>query len=575
MKKFIFTFPLIILLVIAIGGFYSFNNDSVNEPQKKDSQHTATNPKIEKISDVINARKMTQKFDEIRIFNLDKSGYGKYGLNKSFRKAEVLNLKKNKLSEIINSAPENIILTIPVSDNKLLKFELYKENIFAKDFKVNIINSSGVQSVEVFPGIHYRGIIRGDNNSLASFSFYKDRISGVFSDKKGNYNVGSIDRNKPDDRYIMFNDFDYNGKIPFECKVDDYNPKFTKYPSYISNSFFPQNPARRRVGICFFADYQMYLDFGSNTSTVTNYITSAFNSVSTLYQNEYLGTEIAQINVYNYSDPYINLHDSYLILTAFGGNVQNNFTGDLAQLLSTRQEGFGGIAWVRTLCENYHPDDSSGRYSFCGIDTTYMNYPLYSWTVMVMTHELGHNFGSMHTHACWWPITQYIRGAIDSCYYAEGGCFSGTTPTFNGTIMSYCHLNGGIVLMNGFGPMPGDTVRLRYNQATCFGSVINSSEYPVTFSLMQNFPNPFNPGTRIQFDVPKNALITIKIYDIAGREITKLQNSNFYTPGTYSVYFDANYYSLSSGVYLYQIIANDASSQSVIYTELKKMLMIK
>jgi nicotinic acid phosphoribosyltransferase len=92
---------------------------------------------------------------------------------------------------------------------------------------------------------------------------------------------------------------------------------------------------------------------------------------------------------------------------------------------------------------------------------------------------------------------------------------------------------------------------------------------------MQNFPNPFNPGTRIQFDVPKNALITIKIYDIAGREITKLQNSNFYTPGTYSVYFDANYYSLSSGVYLYQIIANDASSQSVIYSELKKMLMIK
>ncbi|TRZ64047.1 T9SS C-terminal target domain-containing protein, partial [bacterium] len=252
------------------------------------------------------------------------------------------------------------------------------------------------------------------------------------------------------------------------------------------------------------------------------------------------------------------------------------FNGDLAQLLSTRQEGFGGIAWVRTLCQPYSIPDSSGRYSFCGIDTTYFNFPTFSWTVTVMTHEMGHNFGSMHTQACWWPVEVNKIGAIDSCYTAEGGCFSSTRASYNGTIMSYCHLNGAIVLRNGFGSMPGDTIRLRYNQGACFGTVINSSEHPAKFSLMQNYPNPFNPGTNLQFDVPLDARVTLKVYDINGREIAQLKNSAYYSPGTYSIYFNTVNYALSSGVYFYKIFAVDASSPSkVLFTEVKKMLYIK
>ncbi|MBK9226685.1 MAG: hypothetical protein IPL67_06475 [Ignavibacteria bacterium] len=79
----------------------------------------------------------------------------------------------------------------------------------------------------------------------------------------------------------------------------------------------------------------------------------------------------------------------------------------------------------------------------------------YSWTINVVTHEMGHNLGSRHTHSCTWPVGNGgALGAIDSCYNAEGGCFPNPRPRI-GTIMSYCHLwptnqGGGVNLASGF-----------------------------------------------------------------------------------------------------------------------------
>jgi hypothetical protein len=545
MKK--ITYRSLIILIIAFGitGFYYINNSDGSQPN-----NTVIKPAIQKVSDLINTLKNSSGFDEIKPFSLNKEGYIKYGLINTVNKATVLKINPEKLSGILNSKPDNITLEIPVSENKSLYFELFKAELFSPDFKIKAITSSGEQTISAFPGIHYRGIIKGDNKSIASFSFFNDRIMGIFSDESGNYNVGLINQNGNTADYMLFNENNLPKRNPFDCKVDDYNAKFRKTLVNESN-IIPDNPSRLKVRLYYVADYKMYQDFNSSTSNVSNYITGAFNNVAALYQNEYLPLEISQISVYTTPDPYRFLTDSYQILLAFGGNTRDNFTGDLAQLLSTRQEGFGGIAWIGTLCHSFNTQDSSGRYSFCGIDTSYFAYPTYSWTITVMAHELGHNFGSMHTHACWWPVAPNKIGAIDSCYYAEGNCYSGTYANYNGTLMSYCHLNGATRLSNGFGPMPGDTVRLRYNQATCFGPTINSSEAPTVFALMQNYPNPFNPGTNIQFDVPQNAQITIKVYDVNGREIAQLKNKDYYSPGIYFAYFNTYNYSLSSGVYFY------------------------
>ncbi len=88
---------------------------------------------------------------------------------------------------------------------------------------------------------------------------------------------------------------------------------------------------------------------------------------------------------------------------------------------------------------------------------------------------------------------------------------------------------------------------------------------PESFALQQNYPNPFNPSTQITFSLPERSNVTLKIYDILGKEITTLVNESK-SAGTYTVNFDAG--KLSSGVYIYSIQAGD-------FLESRKMLLMK
>lgn len=81
-----------------------------------------------------------------------------------------------------------------------------------------------------------------------------------------------------------------------------------------------------------------------------------------------------------------------------------------------------------------------------------------------------------------------------------------------------------------------------------------SSAVPERFSLYQNYPNPFNPMTNIKFDVPKNSLVKIKIYDITGKIMSELVNQEL-TAGSYETNWNAS--GVSSGVYFYKIETKD------------------
>ena len=93
------------------------------------------------------------------------------------------------------------------------------------------------------------------------------------------------------------------------------------------------------------------------------------------------------------------------------------------------------------------------------------------------------------------------------------------------------------------------------------GENINVTEY----DLSQNYPNPFNPSTTIRYAIPKDGMVTLKIYDILGREVKTLVN-NFKTKDRYEVMFDAS--NLASGLYIYEITSGD-------YKASKKMTLIK
>ncbi|NWG28562.1 MAG: T9SS type A sorting domain-containing protein [Ignavibacteriaceae bacterium] len=92
-----------------------------------------------------------------------------------------------------------------------------------------------------------------------------------------------------------------------------------------------------------------------------------------------------------------------------------------------------------------------------------------------------------------------------------------------------------------------------------------SSLLPASFELQQNYPNPFNPVTIIEFNVSNTAPVSIKVYDVIGREVAVLLDE-VKQPGFYRVSFDAG--NLASGVYFYEMIAGDFSS-------VKKMNLLK
>jgi hypothetical protein len=92
-----------------------------------------------------------------------------------------------------------------------------------------------------------------------------------------------------------------------------------------------------------------------------------------------------------------------------------------------------------------------------------------------------------------------------------------------------------------------------------------SIETPVNYTLSQNYPNPFNPTTKINFALPKSGLVTLKVYDIVGKEVATLVNE-VKNAGSYSVDFNAS--NLSSGMYFYKVSVNG-------FSEIKKMMLIK
>jgi hypothetical protein len=93
-----------------------------------------------------------------------------------------------------------------------------------------------------------------------------------------------------------------------------------------------------------------------------------------------------------------------------------------------------------------------------------------------------------------------------------------------------------------------------------------STEFPGNFVLNQNYPNPFNPSTNIEYRIPKSEFVSLKVYDVLGREVHTLVNEN-QRAGNHSIQFDAG--QLASGVYFYILQAGNE------FTETKKILLMR
>ncbi|AXG73796.1 T9SS C-terminal target domain-containing protein [Flavobacterium arcticum] len=393
-------------------------------------------------------------------------------------------LDSNVLNTIYNSKPETINLIIPYQGNNI-NISLYKVTIFAEGFHAD---TDKEKDFAFKHGVFYRGIIKNDNASLASFSFFENEMSGIVSNQEHkNIVIGKLAKLHNFSEYIIYSDSELNVANPFNCSTSDDNiikgQQFGK-----KTALSTQNTETDKcVGLYYEIDYDIFQQNFSTEELTANWLTSLFNNTQTLYDNDGINISLKSFFIWTTDDPYFG-EDSVDYLIQFFDNYQTTFfDGDLGQLLADDLGSLGGIAFLNGVC------DIPNNVSYVDVDgTSLQDVPAYSWSVQASTHELGHQLGSPHTHACVWNGN---NTAIDGCYETEGGCAPGPIPTNGGTIMSYCHLSSaGVNLANGFGEQPAQLMIDNVNASNCLSTSCeggicdgNISNLGVEDSSLDNF----------------------------------------------------------------------------------------
>lgn len=215
----------------------------------------------------------------------------------------------------------------------------------------------------------------------------------------------------------------------------------------------PNASVVERIDVAVETDGELWSFFGS-TAALSQYVGELFGASSAIYYRDIEATlRVNYLSVWtggSGSDPWTQTN-TLLALYEIGDYWHANRAGvarDIVHFLSKKNMG-GGIAWLGVLCASdfQYADPTNGThwgggYGLVGslngsFSTT--NPSLY-WDILAVSHEIGHNFNSPHTH-CYNPV-------IDTCYASESGCYSGQTceqagTSCAGTIMSYCHLRAG------------------------------------------------------------------------------------------------------------------------------------
>ena len=251
------------------------------------------------------------------------------------------------------------------------------------------------------------------------------------------------------EEYVLFDVAKSAATNTFTCAVEDQEREMQRMGASQRNSLVPQC-----VEIGLDVDNFTYNTFGDCYQAI-DWALGVLAGVDLVYRtelNDFITLQASYVNVWETPEPWANtvndagtMLDQLRVEWASSNPVLSNANWDLVHLMSKRGDtGTGGIAYLGVVCS---PDFGAG---FSSAMDNQFNFPVippnFTWNLFVVAHELGHNFGSNHTHWCGWPggpdhpdEPAGSTGTIHDCFDSEGGCVE---PVINeqGTIMSYCHL---------------------------------------------------------------------------------------------------------------------------------------
>ena len=347
-------------------------------------------------------------------------------------------------------APGHVVLTdIFLPDGRLVDAELFRIDLAKRKFGFHV---DGQPRPDLLDGLDlsiWKGTLTGDPSSEVMLSFSRHGCRGWIESSGGLVHLMP----GPDDTGDWMNGFAVlvtedsllalgNSMQEF-CEAESLRPptfdQVTAKPAGAPSTGAP-SCTLRECPIALETDWQLYQVFG-NLSAMTTYVTTLLSYGSDRYE-----TQISTVLTFPYMQFYTNSNDPwsaqdsggncvdvlYEFQAAWVGNVPAG--ANIGHLLSGASLGCG-VAWVDVLCNNEY------NFSVSGNINGMVNFPVVqqpnNWDFIVFTHELGHNFGALHTHDYCPPLDE----CAPSGYF--GQCQNQQVCISNGTIMSYCHLCSG------------------------------------------------------------------------------------------------------------------------------------
>jgi Metallo-peptidase family M12 len=330
---------------------------------------------------------------------------------------------------------------------------LERFEVTTPDAQLLVQTAQGTETRQMPDVVHFRGRLDGDPDSRVYVGLPAGFLVAIVRSGAGIVYVGpegSVDG--PVQHVLRRADSPLNDEfVPaaWRCDADDLpQAPIGDIERIGERSLRPASAAEaleatalKEAAVSIETDQELLAKYSGNVTSMTSYITTLFGVISTIYERDVaVHLTVNRVQAWTTTDPYSS-GSTRTQLDEVGdwwhaNRPKSTYPRTTVHYMSGKPVS-GGIAWLGVLCAG---DFSQGGHwgGAYGVTQVSGAYPGSPWDLIAVAHELGHNFGSPHTH-CFSP-------PIDMCYNGETGCYSGAIVSpgaLGGTIMSYCHLLSG------------------------------------------------------------------------------------------------------------------------------------